>query len=73
MAVEAGDPVIVRTASGQLAEVRAITGPQHGRDFLVVWVCDEQEWDAAEREGRDPEGVPWPAEAVQPSNGKLPA
>lgn len=35
-----------------------------GRDFAVVWICRPEEWEAAQAEGREPEGVPWPAEDV---------
>jgi hypothetical protein len=35
-----------------------------GRDFLVVWICRPEEWIAAQAEGHEPEGVPWPAEDV---------
>jgi hypothetical protein len=37
-----------------------------GEDFAVVWVCREEEWTAAQREGREPVGIPWPADAVSP-------
>jgi hypothetical protein len=35
-----------------------------GRDFPVVWVCTEAEWQRANSEGREPQGIPWPAEDV---------
>ena len=44
---------------------RALTGVVDGHDFLVVWVCREEEWEAAHRDGRQPDGVPWPAEDVK--------
>jgi hypothetical protein len=67
LTIKAGDRVVVRTAGGQLVERRAISGQEHGRDFLVVRVCDETEWEAARRGGREPEGIPWPAEDVGPA------
>jgi len=61
--------VLARTASGSVLTRRAITGTVMGDDFPVVWICREEEWEAANREGRSPEGVPWPAEAVRPAEG----
>lgn len=62
--VEPGSTVIIRTADGKTLDRRAITGVERGSTFDVVWVCKEEEWVAATREGRDPESVPWPAEDV---------
>ena len=59
-----GAHVTVRDALGQLLPRRAITGVVPGHDFPVVWVCGEEEWEAAREEGREPEDVPWPAEDV---------
>jgi hypothetical protein len=36
-----------------------------GEDFAVVWVCRPEEWEQAQAEGREPEGVPWPIEDVR--------
>jgi hypothetical protein len=33
-------------------------------------VCKEQEWVSADKEGRDPDADPWPAEAVELMNGR---
>jgi hypothetical protein len=63
--IEPGSRVLARSAFDELLERRAITGVQPGHDFLVVWVCSEQEWQDARSEGRQPEGLPWPAEDVQ--------
>lgn len=60
-----GMAVLARDARGRLLPRRALTPVQRGGDFLVVWVCREEEWEAAEREDREPEGVPWPADDVQ--------
>jgi hypothetical protein len=62
--IESGAQVIVRDARGQTLSRRAITGVVPGHDFPIVWVCKEEEWLAAQSEGREPEGVPWPAEDV---------
>jgi len=60
-----GDLVIAVDAEGVRLLKRALGGVIQGVDFPVVWVCREEEWEAAQREGRQPEGVPWPAEDVQ--------
>ena len=57
--------VLVRSAYEELLPRRALTGVVMGRDFQVVWVCSEAEWEAAQAERREPEGVPWPAEDVK--------
>ncbi len=63
--IKAGAKVLARSAFDQLLERRAITGVVRGADFPVVWVCSEDEWETATREGREPEGDPWPAEDVK--------
>lgn len=64
-AIEPGSRVIVRTARGEKLERRAITGVEPGDTFPVVWVCKEQAWEAAMKEQVTPEGMPWPADAVE--------
>jgi hypothetical protein len=63
--IERGALVVVQDASGALLRKRALSGIQAGHDFLVVWACREEEWEAAQAEGRKPEGVPWPADDVR--------
>jgi hypothetical protein len=63
---QVGDRVEVVDAEGERLRRRALGGVIDGVDFPVVWVCREEEWLAAQREGRDPDGVPWPAEDVHP-------
>jgi hypothetical protein len=47
-----GEPVAIRDASGEEHRWVAVTGPQWGRDFPVVWV---------KRPGApDSEKMPWP-------------
>lgn len=60
-----GDLVVATDAEGIPLPKRALGGITQGVDFPVVWVCREEEWEAAQQQGRDPEGVPWPAEDVQ--------
>ena len=53
-------------ARGERTVRIALTGVIAGRDFPVVRVCMPEEVEAARRENREPAGVPWPAEDVQP-------
>ncbi len=62
-----GDKVIVRSADHRHLERRATSGIVRGYDFLVIWVCREEEWEASQRERREPDAIPWPAEAVKPA------
>lgn len=65
MEIKQGDRVLAASADGVERQLRALGGVVAGGDFAVVWVCTEQEWTAAEDEGRDPQGIPWPAEDVK--------
>lgn len=64
-AIEPGTRVYVRDAEGQLLPRRAITGVEPGSTFEVVWVCKDEEWEAAVASNREAEGMPWPAQDVQ--------
>jgi hypothetical protein len=64
--LEPGTRVTTRTAFGTDVEQVAVTGVVQGADFLVVWVCSHDEWEAASRGGRAPNAIPWPAEDVTP-------
>jgi len=60
----AGQHIEVRDAFGETLR-RIATGPvDPGYDFAVVWACREEEWEAAQSEGREPDAVPWPIEDV---------
>jgi len=63
--IQPGQTVVARTASDREIEKRAVTGVVMGHDFPVVWVSRPEEWEAAERDGRKPDAVPWPAEDVR--------
>ena len=63
--ISRGDRVTALSADGVERHLRALTGVQPGGDFAVVWACSESEWDRANSEGREPEGIPWPAEDVR--------
>lgn len=62
--IDSGDLVTATDAKGVGLPKRALGKIVQGVDFPVIWVCREEEWQAAQLEGRDPEGVPWPAEDV---------
>jgi hypothetical protein len=64
--IERGDLVVAVDAAGEELPRRALGGPIQGQNFEVVWVCREEEWHMALREGREPDGVPWPVEDVRP-------
>jgi hypothetical protein len=66
MNITRGDRVLALNARGERSERIALSDAVMGRDFLVVWICRPEEWEAAQAEGREPEGVPWPAEDVTP-------
>lgn len=65
--IERGARVVADAANGSRRELRALGGVIAGGDFAVVWACSEREWAAAEADGREPEGIPWPAEDVEVS------
>ena len=46
-----GAQVRVRTADNRHVLYRATSGVERRRDSLVVWVCGEKEWEAAQAEG----------------------
>jgi hypothetical protein len=67
MEIAPGAKVIVRTAADDLLRCRAMSGVVPGHSFPVVWVCTEEDWATAQSQGIEPDGVPWPAEDVQPA------
>jgi hypothetical protein len=56
-----GERVTVRDADGKPHEATALTGVVPGRDFPVVWVTFGV---------LDTAGTPWPADAVEASDGR---
>lgn len=60
----AGDLIDVRDAYGETLRRVAVGPVDPGFDFAVVWACREEEWAAAQADGREPECVPWPIEDV---------
>ena len=65
MDIHQGDKVLARSAIGEELPRIAISGVVAGHDFEVVWVCKEEEWQAAIRENRQPDALPWPAGDVR--------
>jgi hypothetical protein len=63
---QAVDQVEAVDAEGERLPRYALSGVVEGAGFPVVWVCGEEEWEKARAEGREPDGVPWPAEDVSP-------
>ncbi len=63
--IKRGEWIEAQAADGEPRELRALGGVVAGGDFAVVWACNPSEWEAAEAEGREPEGIPWPADDVQ--------
>jgi hypothetical protein len=62
--VKRGSRIIVRDAGGDLLEKIAFSNVVRGGSFMVVWACRNEEWLKAHAEGREPDGIPWPAEDV---------
>ena len=61
-----GDVVQVRVEDGSWrTDLRALSDVEKADGQLVVWVCWEDEWQSALKEGREPEGTPWPYEQVE--------
>ncbi|MBL7491927.1 hypothetical protein I6A60_20370 [Frankia sp. AgB1.9] len=65
MDVNYGTLVEAVTASGDTVRMRALEPPTRGRDFPIVWVCTEEEFDVTERTGEEPHRIPWPTESIK--------
>lgn len=65
MKIQPGDLVDATTASGTIIRMRAIGKPMQGHDFPIVWLCTEAEWNRAVSANDDPDGIPWPLDAVR--------
>ena len=67
--IERGAQIEVQDITGRRLVRRALSGvvdhELHGQQLAVVWTCTEKEWEAAQAEGREPEGNAWPAENVR--------
>lgn len=65
MGIAYGTQVKVVTALGVEVVMRALSGPEPGHDFEVVWVATEADFNEAERTDQDPDGIPWPSGALR--------
>jgi len=65
MTIERGAVVEVTTASGEHVRMRALGKPIRGRDFPVLWVCTEEEFNRAETAADEADGLPWPLSALR--------
>ena len=63
--IRRGDQLVGAAADGQERELYALGEVIAGGDFAVVWVCSRDEWEAAQFEDREPEGIPWPADELK--------
>lgn len=63
--ISTGDRVVVQTADKREVRRIAVSTVVQGGDFPVVWVCSDDEWSAAQKEGRAPNAIPWPAVNVR--------
>lgn len=61
---EVDEPVEVRVEDGSWRKgYRAISKPTTDEEYPgeeVIWITPENEWRAAKKEGREPDGAPWP-------------
>lgn len=64
MSPKPGTPVQVRNAFGDVLPMVAVTAPQAGLDFPIVWVCSQEEYDRSQAVGEEPDAIPWPLSAV---------
>jgi hypothetical protein len=63
MRIEPGTLVVATTASGVEVPMRALSQPTQGRDFPIVWVCTEGDYQAG-LEGDETVMIPWPLDAL---------
>ena len=63
MAITSGTHLNVTTASGDQMPMRALGAPTQGRDFPIVWVCTEADYEAA-LAGDESVRIPWPLDAI---------
>jgi hypothetical protein len=67
MSPSPGTRVRAETAFGDTVTMVAVSGPTAGRDFPIVWVCTEDEFERATADGSEPERVAWPLSALEPA------
>ena len=62
--IQFGTVVSATTAMGTKVTMRAVRPPEQGRDFPVVWVSTEEEFQRAVQAGDQPDALPWPLQAI---------
>jgi hypothetical protein len=67
MTPQPGTRVQVRNAYDETLVMVAVSAPQAGDDFPVVWVCSEEEFERASAAGDAPSAIAWPLDAVGPT------
>lgn len=65
MTLTPGSHVFARTASGDEVLMRVVAEPEQGRNFPVVRLATEREFDQATSEGGEDYSIPWPLSAVR--------
>lgn len=65
MSPKPGTTVEVRNAFGKVVQMVAVTSPEAGLDFPIVWVCSPEAYERAQVAGVEPEVIPWPLDAVK--------
>jgi len=63
MPIVRGTVLEARTASGATIRVRALAAPTRGKNFPLVWVCLEEEYDQMAPDAQY-DAIPWPLDAV---------
>jgi len=67
LAIQPGQAVEVRVADGSwVGDLRAASKILLGEQGPEVWICREDEWQAAQREQRKPNGARWPSDQIRP-------
>lgn len=65
--IKPGTKVLAHTALDVWVPLTATAPPQQGRDFEVVWLCEDDAWDPAAI-GAPEKVIPWPMEEVRGRN-----
>lgn len=60
--LKVGDKVLVRTMFGNLVPRRVVAFSEYG-----PLLCSDEEYEAARREGREPDSMGWPANHILPA------
>jgi hypothetical protein len=67
-AIEKGTEIQVVDALGH-RRAKRVLAEVHGGSYPAVWACSDDEWKAAQLDGRDPEPepFPWPVRVGAPT------